>query len=334
MPATTSAATASAPSAASRGPQLRPRTIPTFTRPPGTGATPTYPSRNTRIRASARGSPGRSSRWKVRPTRGASRAGRATPAARATIELPPSAPTTSRAACRTRPSTVRTWSTGRGPSRSTASTRAPAHTVAPAARASSRSAGSSADRSNPTGSPSPYGRRKAIPVGVSTRIAGMGRATRASVASSRPTPAERGDRGGRREHAAGSPAVRRASLEHGDVEACAGQQRRDDCPGRPAADDRDVRSRSRDRGCGDRGGRRDRDDRVALPERRGAPIDRFKPGPAQQLLDFGERVRPPDGQQRIMARVVVPGEEPAGEPRPEQSEAAAMQVVDDHTRAG
>ena len=56
-------------------------------------------------------------------------------------------------------------------------------------------------------------------------------------------PAERGDRGGRGEHAAGSPAVRRASLEHGDVVAGAGQQRRDDCPGRPAADDRDVRSR-------------------------------------------------------------------------------------------
>ena len=82
---------------------------------------------------------------------------------------------------------MRTWSTGRGPSRSTASTRAPVHTDAPAARASSSSAGSSAERSNPTGSPSPYGRRKAIPVGVSTRIAGMGRATRASVASSSPT---------------------------------------------------------------------------------------------------------------------------------------------------
>ena len=56
-------------------------------------------------------------------------------------------------------------------------------------------------------------------------------------------PAERRDRGGRREHAAGSPAVCRASLEQGDVVAGAGQQRRDDCPGRPAADDRDVRFR-------------------------------------------------------------------------------------------
>ena len=63
---------------------------------------------------------------------------------------------------------------------------------------------------------------------------GKGRLTQAD-------PAEGGDRGGRREHAGGPPAVRRASLEHGDVETCARQQRRDDCPRRPAADDRDIR---------------------------------------------------------------------------------------------
>ena len=64
-------------------------------------------------------------------------------------------------------------------------------TSAPRAHASSSSAGSSADRSSPTaGSPprsAPYVRRIVWPLGVSTRIAGMGRATASSTVALSPS---------------------------------------------------------------------------------------------------------------------------------------------------
>ena len=143
---------------------------------------------NTRIRASRpRPAAGRRG-GSVSPTRGSSRAGRATPAARATIEWRPSAPTT------TGPRTVSGLPSGprtpraagsRGRRQSRASRAGP-----PRPRPGQlERAGSSRDgRTRRPGRRrlGAVGQPERRPGGVSTRIAGIGRATAASVAASRP----------------------------------------------------------------------------------------------------------------------------------------------------
>ena len=184
------------------------------------------------------------------PTRSASHGLRTTPAA-ATSDRGPSAPTTTRATTRSgsaaAPSGASTPGLGRvavvGELRRRARDR-PVNTVAPAAAARSSSAGSSADRSNPTArSPpasAPYASSKAVPAGVSTRIAGIWRATRGDDVGRETQVAQLRDGGRRREHAAGAPAPRRGPLgdEHpvpGPGDPC-GDRRAGD----PAPDDQHV----------------------------------------------------------------------------------------------
>ena len=116
--------------------------------------------------------------------------------------------------------------------------------VAPASVASASSAGSSAERSKPTaGGPpasAPYVSRTTAPPGVSSRIAGIGRATRASAGLRDADPPQGLDRDRRAEHAAGPPAPGRLSLEDGDVDAGARESGRERATRQPAPDDRDI----------------------------------------------------------------------------------------------
>ena len=148
--------------------------------------------------------------------------------------------------------------TGRPSASSTVSTATPRRTVAPASVASTSRAGSSAERSKPTaGGPPfsvPYVRRTVAPPGVSRRIAGIGRATRAITGSGTPSRPSACDRDRRAEHAAGTPSPRRLSLQDGDVDAGARERGGKRAARQPAPDDRDVDQRGpRVRGRGHAG---------------------------------------------------------------------------------
>ena len=157
--ASSPAVVAAAPDSASLVRQVAPlSTMPMLTRPPGTGAIPQYaPSGSTTMRASLGPASVSSSTCHVSPVRPASAGERTTPAACATIDRGPSAPTTTRAASGS-PASSPSIVSRAGPSRrasSTPRTDAPSRTVAPARSASASNAGSSADRSKPTAVPPP-----------------------------------------------------------------------------------------------------------------------------------------------------------------------------------
>jgi hypothetical protein len=281
-----SSAIASAPSAARRAPQApaeaRSRRC---TRPPGNrGDSDVAVAEHCASRASARGSPARSSRWKVRPTRGASWADRATRAAgrrsscrrrprpragRCVLEALLCAHTEHRSRARPGP---RPRPGARPPTRPRARAR-----LVEERRIERRAV-------EPDRLPVAVRRSEGDPCGCLHAQCRDGPGNPASVASSSPTRRSAAIVAGD----ANTPQARQryAGLRSNKVTCrpTRGQQRRDDCPGRPAADDRDVRFRhvalAEEPVC-----LPGRDHRVALTERGRSAIDRLQPGPAQQPLD-------------------------------------------------
>ena len=173
------------------------------------------------------------------------RAGRATPAARATIDRRPSAPTTTRARMRRRSTRPDRAARAGRLAGSAVVTAQPRRTSAPAARASSRRAGSRRDRSKPDG-------RLAAHVGA------VGEPERGPAGGLDP---HRGDRPGHGPQSVASPrpARRRAATAAGEVKTPPARQRQvgirsrtttswpapgersgEHGAGRPAADDRDL----------------------------------------------------------------------------------------------
>ena len=145
--------------------------------------------------------------------------------------------------------------------------------------------------------------RRLVAVGEAERGAAA-RSRRASPGSagSRPRcrgrhaePAQRRDRRGRGEHAAGPPAPGRVPLEHDDLATGRGQPDGDDGARRPAADDGDLdalaaSSAARRRADVVGGPRRaSRRSRSAGRRRRVPRLDRDEPGPAQQRPHLGGR---------------------------------------------
>ena len=207
----------------------RPSTIPTLTRPPGTGREPDvaaveqdHPRVARRVRSRDR------RHGTSAPTRGAEPrpAGRRR-APRATTDRSPSAPTMTRASMRRRRPVeptrrARDVDAGDRPRRAGPPRRR-------AARASS-SGGSSADRSSPTaGAPSepssPYVSRNRVPAGGLDPHRRDRPGDAASSPSSSPSRAQRVDRRRRGEHAAGPPATRRRPLQRGRRRGRAGRAR-------------------------------------------------------------------------------------------------------------
>ena len=285
-------AVAAAPSRASASRHDGPSTIPTLTRPPGTGASPTYPSRITTSRASRRPSSAGAGRGsatcQVSPTRGGRRAGRATSAARATTEWAPSAPTTTRAADplgtqpqRGRPARVEVHVGDRdaAPDRGTGG---PGQLLE--GRVERRSV--EADRRRATAAPrrtsaGPWCRR------------GSRAASRGPVPCDarrwhprRDPPAQRGDGGGRGEDATGAPVPRRRPLEDEHLGAAPGQRGAERRPGRTRPDDRDVDA-DRSRALGTARGQR----HPVVAEPIEPPIDP-QPGRGEQRRQLGHACTP------------------------------------------
>ena len=186
----------------------------------------------------------------------------------------------------------------------------------PASGARSSSAGSSCDRSNPTAgaasrSSSPYVSRNLVPEAVSTRIAGIGLATRAMRTFVQPGAPQGRHRGRRREDAAGAPAIARRPLdEHDRVDRVARAWRR--------SGHRRVRRRRRPHRRARRSSR-NRGDRDPVAEQ---PADLGldpEPSLVDQRPQLGSRVRPSRGQRCVVARQSVAGGQPAEQPRTEHS---------------
>ena len=164
-----------------------------------------------------------------------------------------------------------------------------------------------------------------MPERVSTRIAGIGRATSARVAGSRPARAQRRDRCGRREDAAGTPVPDGRPFQDDDLATRCGESGGQDRPGRTPTDDRDpdplggigaalslnaprqkkaeIRRRL---ACPDVAGRRNRGDGVALAEGAALRPDGRQVGGPQEVLHSLIGPDTSEGQ-RVVRPVVRPG---------------------------
>ncbi len=185
--------------------------------------------------------------------------------------------------------------------------------------------GRARDRSNPTAGSPPARRRRSggtsCPAGVSTRIAGIGRATAARTSPLEAGPPQGRDRGRRREDAAGPPVPRGRPLEDDDVDGRLGRA------GRPGPPRPGRRRRSRPRSARSRPShplRRRGPSAFALgrtaaiayrwPNAPADGPDRRQAGRPEQRDRLVQPVRPPDRQRRVVARVAVAGQQVADQP--------------------
>ena len=141
----------------------------------------------------------------------------------------------------------------------------------------------------------------------------------------------------RREDAAGAPGPGGRPLQDDDLATRRGESGGQDGPGRAATDDRDpdplddcarslagpLRVRRRRERSPDLHGRRHGGDRVALAERATDRPDRRQAGAQQQRPGLDRPIRAQDRERSVVARVPVPGQEVADQPRADPARAAS-----------